>query len=143
MKYLLTITLYLFFSTSHADSSLVDPDSIDPSMPVVSYLVPESNLEITAYHLDSPSKLKVKLCRTCLEKTYLLDPKAELKLLGEPLDKAILTETLLKKEFPLLRLIVNRSKGMIIYLDIGVNRGDEFWPTSTSNNKHRTLGVIN
>lgn len=144
MKYLLTITLYLFFSTSYANNELVDPDSINPSMPVVSYLISESNLEIMAYRLGSPSKLKVKLCQQCSEKIYILDPDAELRLLKQPLATTKLTEALLKKDHPKLRLAINRSKGMIIYLHLGVNEYDEFVPNLTPKvSKNNPTGVIN
>lgn len=129
MKYLLAITLSLLFSTSYANESLVDPESISSSMPVVEYLVPADNLKITGYRLGSPSKLQVKLCKRCSEKVYELDTSAKLILFNMPLDKTALAEALLKKEHPLLRLVVNRRKGMITYLHIGVNKQDEFIST--------------
>ena len=129
MKYLLAITLSLLFSTSYANESLVDPESISSSMPVVEYLVPADNLKITGYGLGSPSKFQVKLCKRCLEKVYELDTSAKLILFNMPLDKTALAEALLKKEHPLLRLVVNRRKGMITYLHIGVNKQDEFIST--------------
>jgi len=130
MKYLLAITLSLLFSTSYANESLVDPESISSSMPVVEYLVPADNLKITGYRLGSPSKFQVKLCKRCLEKVYELDTSAELILFNMPLDKTVLAEVLLKKEHQLLRLVVNRRKGMITYLHIGVNKQDEFISTA-------------
>ena len=130
MKYLLAITLYLLFSTSYANESLVDPDSIDSSMPIVSYIISKDNLKIVGYRLSSPSKLQVKLCKKCEEKVYELDISADLRLLNKSLDKTALAEVLLRKEHPLLRLAVNRKKGMIIYLHIGVNKEDEFIPTA-------------
>ena len=144
MKYLLTITLYLFLSTSYADSSLVDPDSFDSSMNVVTYQISAKNLKITAYHLGSPSKLKVKLCRDCLEKTYQLDPEAELKMFGEPLNKTKLTETLLRKKFSHLHLAINRSKGMITYLYFGVSPYAEFTRTPMLDiNRPNSIGEKN
>ncbi|MBQ0729193.1 MAG: hypothetical protein KBT75_00760 [Oleispira antarctica] len=125
MKYLLTITLYFFFSASHADSSLVDPDSLDSSMPVVSYLIPASNLKIAAYYLGAPSKLSVKLCSKCIEKTYLLDPKAELKRSRILLKRDILTKTILNKKFQEVRLVVDRRIGSITSLHIGASPYDE------------------
>lgn len=142
MKYLLAITMYLLFSTSHANNSLVDPDSIDSGMKVVSYLIPENNLKVTGYERGSPSKLKVKLCNICLKKTYKLSPTAELRLLNEPLNKEDLTEALLRKKHPLLRLVIDRNKGIVIYLHIGVNKDDEFVPTILNTNKHSTSGAI-
>jgi len=143
MKYLLTITLYFFFSASHADSSLVDPDSLDSSMPVVSYLIPASNLKIAAYQSGSPSKLQVKLCKICIRKIYQLSPEAELNIMGQPLEKTKLTEILLGKKVSQLRLAVNRSKGMIIYLYLGASPNDEFssTPMPIINNPASTGGI--
>lgn len=131
MKYLFAITLYLLFSTSYASDALIDPDSIDSSMAIVEYIVPTDNLKITGYRLGSPSKLQVKLCKRCEKKIYELDRSAELVLLNQTLDKAALAEVLLRKEHPLLRLVINRRKGMITYLHIGVDKEDEFIPTKT------------
>lgn len=127
MNKLLITLCFTLLSFNHSSYALVDPDSLDSSMNTVSYLIAPENLKIIAYHLGSPSKLKVKLCRACLEKTYLLDPKAELKIFRQPLEKGKLTEFLLKKQFP-LRLTINRSKGMIIYLHIGASPNDELPP---------------
>jgi hypothetical protein len=125
MKRLLSTLCIALLSFNNSSFALVDPDSLDPSMSVVSYLISSENLEITAYHLGSPSKLTVKLCKICNAKTYLLDPRAKFKIFNQPLNKTKLTEILLKKEFTQLRLAINRSKGMITYLYIGASPNDE------------------
>tara|TARA_B100001063_G_scaffold169791_1_gene158940 strand:- start:3754 stop:4173 length:420 start_codon:yes stop_codon:yes gene_type:complete len=130
MKYLFAITLYLLFSTSYANDALVDPDSISSSMPVVEYIVPADNLKITEYRLGSPSHLQVKLCKRCKEKAYELEISADLRLLDRHLDKTKLAEVLLSKQHPLLRLVINRKKGMITHLHVGVDKNIEFVPTS-------------
>jgi hypothetical protein len=103
MKLLLTTFCIVLLSFNHSSYALVDPDSVNASMPVMTYLIPANNLKIVAYRLGSPSKLKVKLCRECLEKTYDLSPSAEFRLLEQPLDKTKLTEVILRKEHPILR----------------------------------------
>jgi hypothetical protein len=128
MKLLLTTFCIVLLSFNHSSYALVDPDSVNASMPVMTYLIPANNLKIVAYRLGSPSKLKVKLCRECLEKTYDLSPSAEFRLLEQPLDKTKLTEVILRKEHPILRLAVHRGKGMIIFLHIGVRDSEEFVP---------------
>lgn len=143
MKLLLITLGSILLSFNHSSYALVDPDSINPSMPVVTYLIPASNLKIAAYRLGSPSKLTVKLCNQCLEKTYDLAPSAKFRLLQQPLDRTKLTEVLLKNQHPMLRLAVHRSKGMITFLHIGVRDNEEFVPTLTpATNKGSTVGVI-
>lgn len=132
MNFFSTLFLSLFLSATYADSFLVDPDSLDPSMPSVDYLISSKNLAISKYHLNVPSLLKVKLCKKCLEKKYKLDNSAELRFEGKPLDKKELTETILKNTFSHLRLRVNRKKNMITYLYLGENPEKEFIPTLSS-----------
>jgi hypothetical protein len=143
MKLLLSTLCIALLSFAHSSYALVDPDSLDPSMPVVSYLIPAENLQIVAYRLGSPSKLKVKLCRECFEKTYDLSPSAEFRLLNQRLDKTKLTEVLLKRELSQIRLAVNRRKGVITYLFIGASPNDEFssTPFLKLNNPTRTEGA--
>lgn len=140
---LLSMLFVALLSFNYSSYALVDPDSIDASMPVMSYLIPANNLKIEAYSLGSPSKLKVILCNECLEKTYTLAPSAKFRLLGLPLEKRKLTEVLLGKEHPMLRLAVNRSKGMITFLYIGVKDNEEFLPILTQEtNSDDSVGAI-
>lgn len=144
MKLLLSAFFIALLSFNNSSFALVDPDSLDPSMVVVSYLISSENIKITAYHQGSPSKLSVKLCKNCIVKTYLLDPKAEFKLFNQPLNKTKLTEILLKKGFTQLRLAINRSKGMITYLYIGASPNDELSlaPFLESNNSSHATGHV-
>jgi hypothetical protein len=143
MKLLLIILGSILLSFNHSSYALVDPDSINPSMPVVTYLIPANNLKIAAYRLGSPSKLTVKLCSQCSEKTYDLAPTAKFRLLQQHLEKEKLTEVLLRNEHPMLRLAVHRNKGMITFLHIGVMEHEEFVPIlAPATNKDSTEGAI-
>lgn len=128
MKLLLSTLCFTLLSFNPASYALVDPDSLDPSMPVVSYLIPATDLNIAAYKHGLPSHLKVILCDVCLEKTYLLSSDAILESSRQPLDKSKLTASLLKKDFSQIRLGVDRVKSEIIYLHLGASADDESAP---------------
>ena len=132
MKPLLITLCFTLLSFNHASYALVDPDSLDPSMPVVSYLISADNIKITSYRQGSPSHLSVILCNNCKEKTYSLADSATLELFLQPLTKSELTINLLKKNFAQARLGIDRAKGEIIYLHLGANINDEA-PTQHTN----------
>ncbi len=128
MKLLLTTFCIALLSFNHSSYALVDPDSLDPSMPVVSYLIPTHSVKIASYKQGAASHLSVMLCYNCQEKTYPLASSVILKSFRQPLDRSELTINLLKKNFDQVRLGINRMKGEIIYLHLGASINDELSP---------------
>lgn len=125
MKLLLSTLCIALLSFNNSSYALVDPDALDPNMPVVSYLVFTKNVKIASYKQGSPSHLKVILCDICLEKSYPLASDVTLELSSKPLKKLELTENLLKKNFEKVRLGIDRAKGEIIYLHLDASVDDE------------------
>lgn len=128
MKLLLITLCSTLLSFNHSSYALVNPDSLDPSMPIVSYLISTDNISITSYSKGSPSHFAVTLCNNCKEKTYSLAPSATLRTFRQPLDKSELTINLLKKKFSKVRLGIDREKSEIIYLHLGASADDEITP---------------
>ncbi|MBL4797901.1 MAG: hypothetical protein JKY50_10845 [Oleispira sp.] len=128
MKLLLTTLCVALLSFNNPSYALVDPDALDPSMSVVSYLIPAQAVKIASYKQGTPSHLKVILCNICAEKTYPISTTATLILFLKTLDKSELTANLLKKNFAEVRLAVDREKGEIIYLHLGASVDDELSP---------------
>ena len=128
MKLLLITLGSILLSFNHSSYAQLDPDHLDPSMPVVSYLISADNIKIASYRQGSPSHLSVILCNNCKEKTYALAPTATLESFNQPLKQSELTIKLLKKEFEKVRLGVDRAKGEIIYLRLGASVDDELSP---------------
>jgi len=128
MKLLLTTLCAALLSFNNLSHALVDPDSLDPGMSVMSYLIPAQAVKIASYKQGTPSHLKVILCNICTEKTYLISASATFKLFIKTLDKSELTASLLKKNFAEVRLAVDREKGEIIYLHLGASANDELSP---------------
>lgn len=142
MKILIT-TLYLtFLSLSYSAYALVDPDTQDPSMRVVSYLTSAENIEIKSYLQGTPSSLNVTLCKNCMVKTYTISPTATLEYLRQPLNKTELAGKLLQAKHPLIRLGINRSTQEIINLQIGANANDELPLESTTIIGEPSEGII-
>lgn len=125
MKILLSTICFAFLTLSYPAYSLIDPDSLDPSMPVVSYLISSDNIKIKSYRQGVPSHLTITLCNNCIEKTYSIATTATLKYLRKPIDKSDLALRLLQKKYPLVRLGINRSTQEITNLQIGASVYDE------------------
>lgn len=125
MKKVLTTLCFALLAFSQHSYSLVDPDSLDPSMPVVSYLISSDNIKIKSYRQGVPSHLTVTLCNNCIEKTYSIATTATLKYLRKPIDKSDLALRLLQEKYPRVRLGINRSTQEITNLQIGASVYDE------------------
>lgn len=125
MKKILNALCFTLLAMSQYSYSLVDPDSLDPSMPVVSYLIPAADMKIESYRQGKPSHLSLILCPNCIEKTYKISDNAVLELSRAPLKKDQLTIQLMKKEFSKIRVGIDRTKQEIIYLRLNASANDE------------------
>lgn len=124
MNYLTLFSILLFSSfsfTSNATSSTlgVDPDSIDPELRRVVYHIGPKDIKISAYQGGSPSALELSLCERCLTKTYKLASDAEILLNETPLPLSELTIELIKKNFDIISLSINRDQNTVTSLYLG------------------------
>lgn len=141
MKKILTTLCFTLLALSQYSHALVDPDSLDSGLPVVSYLIPADNMKIESYAQGKPSHLRLVLCRNCMEKTYKISDSAVLELSRKPLKRSDLTIELMKKEFNKIRIGIDRTKGEIIYLRLGASAYDEL-PEGQAIEEVNASGVI-
>tara|TARA_B110001454_G_C12434644_1_gene315104 strand:+ start:25 stop:438 length:414 start_codon:yes stop_codon:yes gene_type:complete len=109
-------------STLAADSSnldLIDPNSIDPEMTSVMYLISPDDIKTTAYKSGAPSNFNLKLCKACQIKPYSLKIDAELLLNEQPLTINDLAIQLIKKQFDVIQLGIDRTTNTITYIYLG------------------------
>lgn len=122
MRTLLTITFLLISSWSLAqtlNNSRIDPDLIDPEMSRVMYLIGPKDIRITSYRSGHPSAFELMLCEGCQKKEYQLAKDAELLLDEEVLAVKDLAINLIKKEFDVIQLGIDRSNRTVTYLYLG------------------------
>lgn len=141
MKKILTTLCFVLITFSSYSYSLVDPDSLNPSLPVVSYLIPSADMNIESYRQGTPSHLRLILCRNCMEKTYKISENAVLESSQNELKKGQLTVQLMKKEFAKVRVGIDRTKGEIVYLRLGASAYDEL-PNQEELNTNTSEEVI-
>lgn len=117
---LLSLLTFSFFSFAEtATTQGIDPDSIDPEMTQVMYLIGPDDLRITSYQGGHPSSFELKLCDVCRLKTYKLKSGAALLLNEKPLEMKQLAISLMKKSFDVIQLGINRPANTITYLYLG------------------------
>lgn len=107
---------------SYADASansLVDPDSIDPEIEQVMYIIEPTDLKVHQYSNGIPSSFNVKLCNVCQTKTYAFAKDSSLLLNEISLEIDDLAISLIKKNFNKIQLGIDRSNGTISYLYLG------------------------
>lgn len=119
----LTLSLMLLFSSlSSAEldiSNSIDPNLIDPEMTQVMYLIGKNDVKTTSYKSGHPSAFELKLCTTCMKKTYLLKIGADLKIDAQPLAIEDLAINLIKKKFDVVQLGIDRTTNTITYIYLG------------------------
>lgn len=122
MRSLSIFLLLLISSSSFAQKAVlmeIDPDSIDPEMVRVAYIISIDDLNIQSYSNGIPSALSLKLCNRCKIKTYKLAKSLPLLLNEKPLKADDLTAALLKKVVDEIELGIDRANGTISYLFLG------------------------
>lgn len=122
MRSLSIFLLLLISSSSFAQKTVlmeIDPDSIDPEMVRVAYIISIDDLNIQSYSNGIPSTLSLKLCNRCKIKTYKLAKSLPLLLNEKPLKADDLTAALLKKVVDEIELGIDRANGTISYLFLG------------------------
>lgn len=142
MKKILTTLCFTLLALSHYSYALIDPDSLDPGLSVVSYLIPADNMKIESYTQGKPSHLRLVLCRNCIEKTYKISDSAVLELSRKPLQQDQLTIQIMKKEYAKVRVFIDRTKAQIISLHLDANSGDAEPPEENGNDEDNYDGVI-
>jgi hypothetical protein len=115
-----------FSSTDDLDIKKVDPDNIDPTMPFVIYNIGPKDLSIASYRQGEPSNFTLLLCKICKEKTYKLNPEAQLMLNQQAITKSDLAFIVMKKDFNYITLTINRSTSSIDFLTFDAVRKSEF-----------------
>jgi hypothetical protein len=115
-----------FSSTADLDIKKVDPDNIDPTMPFVIYNIGPKDLSIASYRQGEPSNFTLLLCKICKEKTYKLNPEAQLMLNQQAITKSDLAFIVMKKDFNYITLTINRSTSSIDFLTFDAVRKSEF-----------------
>jgi hypothetical protein len=115
-----------FSSTADLDIKKVDPDNIDPAMPFVIYNIGPKDLSIASYRNGTPSHFTLLLCKRCKEKTYKLNPQAQLMLNQQDITKSDLALIVMKKKFNYITLTINRSTSSIDFLTFDAVRKAEF-----------------
>lgn len=122
MRSFISATLLLFGLIGFvqpAISSGVDPDLIDPEMVNVMYLISPNDLQANSYSNGYPSSFNIKLCEACSIKSYSLAANSEILFNAQPLLLKDLTISLLKKNFDVIQLGINRKDKTITYLYLG------------------------
>lgn len=124
---LLSLALHSSMSFS-ADLGIekVDPDNIDPTMPVVIYNILPNDLSIKSYRQGNPSHLNLLLCKRCLEKSYKINQEANLTYNQQSIELSDLALIVMKKEFNYISLTINRSTQSIDYLTFDTVQKTEF-----------------
>jgi hypothetical protein len=115
-----------FSSTADLDIEKVDPDNIDPTMPFVIYNIRPKDLSIASYQHGKPSHFTLLLCKRCKEKTYKLNPEAQLMLNQQAITNSDLALVVMKKNFNYITLTINRSTSSIDFLTFDAVRKSEF-----------------
>lgn len=86
MRFFTTIILLLLSNlTLSQTQGEIDPDTVDPEMMNVMYLISKDDIRITSYRSGHPSEFELKLCARCQRKKYQLASEAELLINGNPL----------------------------------------------------------
>jgi hypothetical protein len=106
-------------NNTSANSNLVDPDLIDSEMTQVMYLIGPKDIKTTSYQGGYPSNFNLKLCTACMPKPYKLEEGAELLLNEQPLDIKDLTISLIKKQFDVIQLGIDRTTRTVSYIYLG------------------------
>jgi hypothetical protein len=115
-----------FSSTANLNIEKVDPDNIDPTMPFVIYNIGPKDLSIASYRQGKPSHFTLLLCKICKEKTYKLNPDAQLMLNQQAITQSDLALIVMKKNFKYITLTINRSTSSIDFLTFDAVRKSEF-----------------
>jgi hypothetical protein len=115
-----------FSSTADLNIKKVDPDNLDPSMPFVIYNIGPKDLSISSYRHGKPSHFTLLLCQICEEKTYKLNPDAQLMLNQQAITQSDLALIVMKKNFKYITLTINRSTSSIDFLTFDAVRKSEF-----------------
>lgn len=113
-----TLSLLALPQLVSADNK-VDPDSFDPSVRYTTYVVAPSDFSITSYQGGSPSHFTVTACERCIDKRYELATDALLELHQQPIEKSQLSELILKKEYDVVDMHIDRQENKIIGLYLG------------------------
>lgn len=142
MKKVLISVCFTLLALSPYSYALVDPDSLDSGLSVVSYLISADDMKIESYSRGKPSHLRLILCRNCMEKTYKISDNAVLELSRKPLKQDQLTIQIMKKEYAKVRVFIDRTKAQIISLHLDANSGDGEPPEENGNDEDNYDGVI-
>jgi hypothetical protein len=116
---------FSFSSTADLDIEKVDPDNIDPTMPFVIYNIGPKDLSIASYRHGKPSHFTLLLCKRCKEKTYKLNPEAQLMLNQQAITNSDLALIVMKENFNYITLTINRSTSSIDFLTFDAVRKSE------------------
>lgn len=120
MKYFLCLFTLAFSQLGYTQgtSSLVNPESINPTTRLLSYKIEAKDIAISSYGGAHPSHFKMTLCKNCEPIIYKLRNGALLERNGYKLDISKLTEVFTKKNFHHVGLGINRDKGEITRISI-------------------------
>ncbi len=122
MRSLLLLFTFIFSylgSSSTLAAGTIDPNLIDPEMTNVMYLISPDDIKTTAYQSGAPSSFNLKLCKACQIKSYSLKSGAELLINEQPLPISDLAIQLIKKQFDVIQLGIDRTNHTVTYLYLG------------------------
>lgn len=107
------------FAAAPNNSDGIDPNLIDPEMTNVMYLISPRDIKTTAYKGGFPNLFNLKLCKNCQIKPYTLKENAEILLNEQPLAIDDLAIQLIKQQFDVIQLGIDRKNSTVTYLYLG------------------------
>ena len=122
MKYFIPIMSILMIITLHSNAAraqqetLIEPESIDPTMTSVAYTLESSDIRIVNYKTGSVNTLDLLLCKSCKITRYTISESAEL-LHQDSVTKQSSIAQLLAKKFKYIQVGLNRTTKEITFMN--------------------------
>lgn len=103
-------------ATRAQQETLIDPESIDPTMTSVAYTLESSDIRIVNYKTGSVNTLDLLLCKSCTITRYTISESAEL-LHHDSETKQSSIAQLLAKKFKYIQVGLNRTTKEITFMN--------------------------